>query len=48
MCHRYGQGKEVQGWPEVVHPGKDCRISPTRHGCMVRTAMAIERGIEDA
>ena len=20
------------GWPEVVHPGKDCRISPTGHG----------------
>ena len=23
---------EIQGWPEVLYPGKDCRISPTRHG----------------
>ena len=29
---RFGKCEEVLGWPEVVHMGQDCRISPTRHG----------------
>ena len=41
--------EEVRGWPEVVHPRQDCRISPTRHGLYGQDGYGHrEREIEDA